>query len=443
MVLKNQTINLLLILSILTYGLDAYSIFDVPFSWIGLLSITLIALFNNRKILFNLNFYVLFFLFLIPSIFNIFSLGLNQINLNFVLRTFNLASFFIVLNFSLKYFISSDNAYFIKLLEKLILVFSLFAIYAYFAQIYDFPEFIRNRSNTGLLGDSLQTTFWQYEPHRAVGSFREPVLFSAALLPLYLVYLFTVEKAQGFTVMATSLAIGLTRSDLVRVYCSVILIVLIINYFKNKNAHKAIFPMILILVFSLIGIRECDLNPLSKDCLDSNISSNEVEAIIFSDIEDTLEIGRERSDVIQYVIFSISSFVPEGVVSVNDGFSTYLSQNTLNEMYLTNRSLPSYLLTRYEAKNFGTGNYSLLKYTPNVQNLFVNTLLSFGTPFVAFLILLLSHLWFSEKKNLNLYIFLLICTFFYVIPIEELNAFTALITGVGFTMIVRDKGINK
>ena len=201
--------------------------------------------------------------------------------------------------------------------------------------------------------------------------------------------------------------------------------------------------MILILVFSLIGIRECDLNPLSKDCLDSNISSNEVEAIIFSDIEDTLEIGRERSDVIQYVIFSISSFVPEGVVSVNDGFSTYLSQNTLNEMYLTNRSLPSYLLTRYEAKNFGTGNYSLLKYTPNVQNLFVNTLLSFGTPFVAFLILLLSHLWFSEKKNLNLYIFLLICTFFYVIPIEELNAFTALITGVGFTMIVRDKGINK
>ena len=52
-------------------------------------------------------------------------------------------------------------------------------------------------------------------------------------------------------------------------------------------------------------------------------------------------------------------------------------------------------------------------------------------------------IWFSEKKNLNLYIFLLICTFFYVIPIEELNAFTALITGVGFTMIVRDKGINK
>ena len=36
-----------------------------------------------------------------------------------------------------------------------------------------------------------------------------------------------------------------------------------------------------------------------------------------------------------------------------------------------------------------------------------------------------------------------ICIFFFVIPIEELNAFSALIIGVGYNMIVRDKGIYK
>ena len=138
-------------------------------------------------------------------------------------------------------------------------------------------------------------------------------MFSAALLPLYLVYLFTVQKIDGFTVIVTSLAIGLTRSDLVRVYCSVILILLIIHYIKNKNAHKATFPILLILVFSLIGIRECDLNPLSRDCLNSNISSTEIEVVVFNDIEETLEIGRERSDVIDYVMFSFSRLTPQGL----------------------------------------------------------------------------------------------------------------------------------
>ena len=443
MVIKNQITNLLLILSIFIYGLDAYSIFNIPFSWMGLMGIFTIAVFNNYKILFNSNLYFLIILFLIPSIFNIFPIGLNEMNLTFLLRTVNIVSFFAVLYFSLNYFNTSDNGNFLKLLQKLILVFSIFAIYTYFAQIYDLPEFIRNRSNTGLLGNSLQTTFWQYEPHRAIGSFREPILFSAALLPLYLIYLFTVQKIDGFTVIVTSLAIGLTRSDLVRVYCSVILILLIIHYLKNKNAHKATFPILLILVFSLIGIRECDLNPLSQDCLNSNISSTEIEVVVFNDIEETLEIGRERSDVIDYVMFSFSRLTPQGITNVNSGFSSYLSQEITNEMYLTNRSLPEYLLTRYEAKNFGTGNYSLLRYAPNVQNLFVNTLLSLGVSFIALLFLFVIHLWFSEKKDLNFYIFVLICIFFFVIPIEELNAFSALIMGVGYNMIVRDKGIYK
>ena len=133
-----------------------------------------------------------------PTFFNNIS---TATDLNFILRFFNLVSFFLVLLFSLKFFDNSQNTKFINLLQKLILVLSIFAIYLYLAQIYDLPEIIRNRSNTGLLGDSSQTTFWKNEPHRMVGSFREPVLLASTLLPLYFLYLLSARKLHLITVI--------------------------------------------------------------------------------------------------------------------------------------------------------------------------------------------------------------------------------------------------
>ena len=259
------------------------------------------------------------------------------------------------------------------------------------------------------------------------------------LLPLYLLYLFSAEKFNIVTVIVTSLAIGLTRSDLVRIYCFVLLVVLTINYFKRKMIHQAIYPILLILLFSLIGIKECDLNPQSEDCITSNIESSSIEAVIFTDIGETLAIGSDRSNVVDYFIFSFKTLSPHGIANINSGFSNYLSQETQQEMYFTNRSLPNYLLKRFEAKNFGTGNYSLLKYSPNVQNLFVNNALSLGVPFVAILFVIFMNLWISEKKDLNFYIFLCILLFFFITPIEEFNTFSALIIGAGYNMILKDK----
>ena len=173
--------------------------------------------------------------------------------------------------------------------------------------------------------------------------------------------------------------------------------------------------------------------------MNSNIESSEIEAIVFNDIDETIKIGSDRSDVIDYFTFSFRSLSPQGITNTNIGFSNYLSYEMKNEMYLTNRTLPRYLLSRYEAKNFGTGNYSLLDYSPNVQNLFVNYSLSLGAFFIVLLFLIICNFWISEDKNLNFYSFLLIVFFFFLIPIEELNGFSALIIGVGYNMIIKDK----
>ena len=440
MEVKNQFINSLLVGSLFFYSLDAYSFFDVPFSWIGLSGIFLIAIFSNYKILLNSKLYLIILILLMPTFFNNIS---TATDLNFILRFFNLVSFFVVLLFSLKFFDNSQNTKFINLLQKLILVLSIFAIYSYLAQIYDLPEIIRNRSNTGLLGDSSQTTFWKNEPHRMVGSFREPVLLASTLLPLYFLYLFSTRKLHLITVILSSIVIGLTRSDLVRIYCFITIFVLLVFYIKTKELNKAIFPVCLVLLFSLTGIRECDLNPDSSDCITSDTISTEVETLVFSDLEKTFKIGDDRNSVLDYAIYSFRNLVPKGVTKVNADFSSYLSQDISNEMYLTNRTLPEFLLTRYEAKNFGTGNYSLLRYYPNVQNLFINASLSLGAAFISFMFLVILHLFTSLEKNVSFYLFFLLALFFLVTPVEEFNAFTALVLGAGFNMIISKKEISQ
>jgi hypothetical protein len=440
MEVKNQFIISLLVGSLFFYSLDAYSFFDVPFSWIGLSGIFLIAIFSDYKILLNSKLYLIILILLMPTFFNNIS---TATDLNFILRFFNLVSFFVVLLFSLKFFDNSQNTKFINLLQKLILVLSIFAIYSYLAQIYDLPEIIRNRSNTGLLGDSSQTTFWKNEPHRMVGSFREPVLLASTLLPLYFLYLFSTRKLHLITVILSSIVIGLTRSDLVRIYCFITLFVLLVFYIKTKELNKAIFPVCLVLLFSLTGIRECDLNPDSSDCITSDTISTEVETLVFSDLEKTFKIGDDRNSILDYAIYSFRNLVPKGVTKVNADFSSYLSQDISNEMYLTNRTLPEFLLTRYEAKNFGTGNYSLLRYYPNVQNLFINASLSLGAAFISFMFLVILHLFTSLEKNVSFYLFFLLALFFLVTPVEEFNAFTALVLGAGFNMIISKKEISQ
>ena len=440
MEVKNQFINSLLVGSLFFYSLDAYSFFDVPFSWIGLSGIFLIAIFSDYKILLNSKLYLIILILLMPTFFNNIS---TATDLNFILRLFNTVSFFVVLLFSLKFFDNSQNTKFINLLQKLILVLSIFAIYLYLAQIYDLPEIIRNRSNTGLLGDSSQTTFWKNEPHRMVGSFREPVLLASTLLPLYFLYLFSTRKLHLITVILSSIVIGLTRSDLVRIYCFITLFVLLVFYIKTKELNKAIFPVCLVLLFSLTGIRECDLNPDSSDCITSDTISTEVETLVFSDLEKTFKIGDDRNSVLDYAIYSFRNLVPKGVTKVNADFSSYLSQDISNEMYLTNRTLPEFLLSRYEAKNFGTGNYSLLRYYPNVQNLFINASLSLGAAFISFMFLVILHLFTSLEKNVSFYLFFLLALFFLVTPVEEFNAFTALVLGAGFNMIISKKEISQ
>ena len=140
------------------------------------------------------------------------------------------------------------------------------------------------------------------------------------------------------------------------------------------------------------------------------------------------------------LIFESIKFInPESFSNVNSDFQSYSSLKVNEEMYFSNRTLPKYLLQRYSTENFGTGNYSLIKYKINVQNLFVFYTQALGVIFPLFLFLFTSHFLFTKKMNLKSSFLLLIILFFFVSPIEEVNSYYGLIIGIAYNFLYKDR----
>ena len=189
---KNYKIQILIFILFLI-SLDAYSFFNIPLQWVGLAFLSLFLLINLKFIetRYNTILYLFVVLLLLPILFEIISDYSLLSNLSYQLRIFNFVTFLIAFYASFSLFRNINNDTFINYLEKFLVFVSLIAIYIFFSQIFDLYEPLRNRSNTSYRGSiSVQTTFWPYEPHRAMSTFREPVLFISYMIPLSLILFF-------------------------------------------------------------------------------------------------------------------------------------------------------------------------------------------------------------------------------------------------------------
>ena len=428
-----------LILSLFIISLDAYSLFNIPLQWIGLSFLSLFLLINLKfiKTRFNSILYLFGALLFLPILFEIISDNSLLGNLSYQLRIFNFVTFLIAFYTSITFFENINKESFINYLEKFLVLISLVAIYIFFSQIFDLYEPLRNRSNTSFRGSfSIQTTFWPYEPHRAMSTFREPVLFISYMIPLSFILFFEKKKLKFNTIIIISLALGLSRSDLLRIYIflGLVLYIIIGLYKKSFEVRKAL-PLILILLFSLISIKECALSPNNQECKDLNVATD-VRVISFENIDSVTEIDTDRSKTLDYLTSGNIDFVGEGFNSILKNFQNYVTEEINKEMYLTNRVLPEFLNSRYQAQNFGTGDYPTVFYPRNTQSLFVNLLAAFGI-FPLIIISLLLYVLVFKRRNTRVVEFIFLTSFFFIIPLEEFNALTGLILGYAYTIFIR------
>ena len=437
-------------LGFLLIFLEAYQIFSIPLSWIGL---SLIFLYSfNFKNIFTTNplLKVLLIGFIILIIIDLSFIASNPHLLNiqyFVLRIFNIISFVVL--FIL--FKNNDVIQDLQLDTKItnfIIIFSVLSIYIYFAQIFDLFEPLRNRSNTSVYSNSLQTTFWPEASHRALGTFREPSYLVSYFLPLIYLRIKSLNKLSFTTLILCSAIIGLAKSDFSLVFCAFLLLIEIIEFITRKKIdYQIIIFSIIVISFSQINIVECNLNPDSKDCL--NYFEEKEEANIFNDDivfndsnnfteenDSLIDFDNERFAIYRFVLDSFDNIDHKGVLYANIVFQEYSSKLTQIEMYLTNRTQPNYLLDNFPTQNFGTGRYSLIRYPINLQNKLVFYYVSYGPLVLVTIILLLLNLIKNYNNNFQFKYFIVIILFLILSPIEELNSYFGFILGYAFHQFV-------
>ena len=437
-------------LGFLLIFLEAYQIFSIPLSWIGL---SLIFLYSfNFKNIFTTNplLKVLIIGFIILIIIDLSFIASNPHLLNiqyFVLRIFNIISFVVLFILFKNNDVIQDLQLDTKI-KNFIIIFSVLSIYIYFAQIFDLFEPLRNRSNTSVYSNSLQTTFWPEASHRALGTFREPSYLVSYFLPLIYLRIKSLNKLSFTTLILCSAIIGLAKSDFSLVFCAFLLLIEIIEFITRKKIdYQIIIFSIIVISFSQINIVECNLNPDSKDCL--NYFEEKEEANIFNDdivfndsnnfteeYDSLIDFDNERFAIYRFVLDSFDNIDHKGVLYANIVFQEYSSKLTQIEMYLTNRTQPNYLLDNFPTQNFGTGRYSLIRYPINLQNKLVFYYVSYGPLVLVTIILLLLNLIKNYNNNFQFKYFIVIILFLILSPIEELNSYFGFILGYAFHQFV-------
>ena len=437
-------------LGFLLIFLEAYQIFSIPLSWIGL---SLIFLYSfNFKNIFTTNplLKVLLIGFIILIIIDLSFIASNPHLLNiqyFVLRIFNIISFVVLFILFKNNDVIQDLQLDTKI-KNFIIIFSVLSIYIYFAQIFDLFEPLRNRSNTSVYSNSLQTTFWPEASHRALGTFREPSYLVSYFLPLIYLRIKSLNKLSFTTLILCSAIIGLAKSDFSLVFCAFLLLIEIIEFITRKKIdYQIIIFSIIVISFSQINIVECNLNPDSKDCL--NYFEEKEEANIFNDDivfndsnnfteenDSLIDFDYERFAIYRFVLDSFDNIDHKGVLYANIVFQEYSSKLTQIEMYLTNRTQPNYLLDNFPTQNFGTGRYSLIRYPINLQNKLVFYYVSYGPLVLITIILLLLNLIKNYNNNFQFKYFIVIILFLILSPIEELNSYFGFILGYAFHQFV-------
>ena len=419
---KNNIYVNIIFISIFLIFLDAYEIFSIPISWIGLSFLLIPSAIEGKALLKNghiINICIFVILISIPQIFFLFN---NEFDSSYsvyiFLRYLNIFSFIILFFFSLHFFNRKNINLAMQGINRFITFFSAVTIYIFIAQIFDLYEPFRNRANTDI-DEMSQATFWLSQPHRAMSTFREPVIFVTFFLPLVLIYLKHDDKKNYLMASIAGFALGLSKSDLLRVISVVLILYLILNYLSTKEIKISFVLLIFsMLISSTLGLLECNLNPDSIECSkyeeDVRKINDSGEIKIKINSTNPTNLDNDRLSSISFFLNTLPDFNPEGIGTVNIKFNDFMNDESAESKLL-------------------------IENMRNVQNLVIFYTLGFGLVFPAVVFLIYLNLLFSKKRDFNLMFFFIISIFLFISPIEELNAYFGLILGLSSTLFIKDK----
>ena len=150
-------------------------------------------------------------------------------------------------------------------------------------------------------------------------------------------------------------------------------------------------------------------------------------------------LGEERINIFNYIQDSTFSFNGVGIVNANYEYTKYFSNKNLIANYLTIRTSPKYMSTRYKSQPFGTGETYYLYGSINLQNLLIFNYVAHGAIFLILTVALIFAQIYTFLHRGRYFLYVMLATFSVLIGVfEELSSFQGIILGIIYS-IYKDK----
>jgi hypothetical protein len=274
MIKKNNFLNIIFFLALFLEGLDAFSLFTIPLSWIGVVVFVSIYLYlkfvSKEGYIFDLIGikYFLYYLVLVTLIrtitfdYDIPELATTNVYEYLALRLLKILSFYGVISITVWLTLKKGIEFVTQLIVYAGIAISLLSLYSYFSYVFDWSDFVRNRPGSGGWTQPIRRAC---SVLRNYGTFREPSFLAVWIAPIIpLIFKFARKKSIWYLVsILPILSLVLTRSltgvvsillvfGLVFVFNSVrlksfdfhlvlpILLILLVSIFSNNLSYK--FP---------------------------------------------------------------------------------------------------------------------------------------------------------------------------------------------------------
>ena len=358
--MKLEKLNIPLIIFAIAFfleGLDAFSIANIPLSWIGVLTYVLIFIYlkltKKIKYIFDITFikYFLYYLIFVTIIRAItFDLNMPEYATTSLveyigLRLLKILSFYTIISLTVNFVRKKNIDYVIKLIAYIGVFISLLSLYSYFSYIFDWTDFSRTRAGTGGWTQPIRRAC---SILRNYGTFREPSFLAVWLAPVIPLIFYLARKSKVWYIISLIpiLSLVLTRS-LTGIISIIIVfsIALLLDFYKTKKFNfLLVVPILLILVTSLFGNNFGYKFPALDPSMCPPESADKCDCSIYDDDQD---IAKNSSNVFESVFSRISIIASGGI----GGFENI---ETLNQ-YIKNSNF----------KIFGDGlGFSNIQYSP-------------------------------------------------------------------------------
>ena len=450
MIKKNNFLNIIFFLALFLEGLDAFSLFTIPLSWIGVVVFVSIYLYlkfvSKEGYIFDLIGikYFLYYLVLVTLIrtitfdYDIPELATTNVYEYLALRLLKILSFYGVISITIWLTLKKGIEFVTQLIVYVGIAISLLSLYSYFSYVFDWSDFVRNRPGSGGWTQPIRRAC---SVLRNYGTFREPsflAVWTAPIIPL----IFKFARKNSIWYLASILPIlslVLTRS--LTGVVSILLAFGLVFVFNSVRLKSFDFHLVLpILLILLVGILSNNLSykfPALDPSMCPPESADKCNCSIYDDEQDKAKNSNNVFESIFNRVAIISSGGIGGFESI-DILSQYIQSENLkifgDGLGISNLKFSP----RYDELTKQINEDEIIYKNPgqvvSFNNLYGNLYLSGGVIALVMFLLIISNMFIRivRLKEFDQYLMsgLLLILLMFFFQAEELSSMLAIYVGL-------------